>query len=364
MSNSLVPLLVFGIPGIIFLMIGLGFMVYRGLLSMPPKDEAFIQAWCRERGDLADEDLELPWLVERVPSPQGYEIVVHALEGEGDGLVLIQHGITWSWLGMMRYVRAFHSAGWTVVALDSRGHGETKGPRPSYGWHERHDLKAVADWAFARFGRAAGSGPSSGGSATASGGSATASGGSSAPPAEPETGASAQAAGGLFAVLGVSMGAASVIHYAALDPRLDAVIADCPFSSLAAELDHRLKRAMVPFFARPAIVRIADAFCRAKEGFSLYEIRPDRAMLETEVPMLFVHGLADDYVPWKMSLTMAERRRRELPEALTELRLVPEAKHARSIAVDPEGYARSLAEFLAQAEERKLAAKASPERGA
>ncbi|MDA8426700.1 MAG: alpha/beta fold hydrolase [Treponema sp.] len=341
MSTSLIPLLVFGVPGIIFLLVGLGFIVYRGLLSMPPKDEAFIQAWCRERGDLVDEDLELPWIVERVPSPQSYDIVVHALEGEGGGLVLLQHGITWSWLGMMRYVRVFRAAGWTVVALDSRGHGETKGPRPSYGWHERHDLKAVADWALARFGRAARGSPGAAGSSGAAGSPGAAGG------------------GGLFAVLGVSMGAASVLQYAALDPRLDAVIADCPFSSLAAELDHRLRRAMLPFFARPAIVRIADAFCRAREGFSLYGIRPDRAMLQTEVPMLFVHGLEDDYVPWKMSLTMAERRRRELPEAFTELRLVPEAKHARSIAVDPEGYALALAEFLDRAAERKAAAGAS-----
>jgi hypothetical protein len=159
----------------------------------------------------------------------------------------------------------------------------------------------------------------------------------------------------MFAALGVSMGAASVLQYAAMDPRLDAVVADCPFSSMAAELDHRLKKTMLPFFVRPAIVRIADAFCRRSEKFSLYDLRPDRATLETKVPILFVHGLGDDYVPWKMSVAMAERRRRELPEALTELRLVPEAKHARSIATDPEGYATALREFLAAAESRKAA---------
>ena len=112
---------------------------------------------------------------------------------------------------------------------------------------------------------------------------------------------------------------------------------------------------MLPFFMRPAIVRIADAFCRRGEGFSIYDIGPDRATLETEVPILFVHGLADDYVPWKMSVVMAERRRRELPEALTVLRLVPEAKHARSIAVDPEGYVQALREFFAAVAERKAA---------
>ncbi|MGO8692841.1 MAG: alpha/beta hydrolase [Rectinemataceae bacterium] len=314
MSDTLIPLLAFGIPGIVFLLAALGFIVYRGLIFMPVKDEAFISAWCRERGDLDDGDLALPWILERVRSPGGYDIAVHALEGEGRGLVLVQHGITWSWLGMMRYARAFRAEGWTVVALDARGHGDTGGGRPSYGWHERYDLKAVADWALSRF------------------------------PHE-----------GRFAALGVSMGASAVLHFAAVDERLDAVVADCPFSNMAAELDHRLKKAMLPFFMRPAIVRIADAFCRRGEGFSIYDIGPDRATLETEVPILFVHGLADDYVPWKMSVVMAERRRRELPEALTVLRLVPEAKHARSIAVDPEGYVQALREFFAAVAERKAA---------
>ena len=308
MSNTLIPVLVFGLPGIAFLIAALGYIAYRSMVLIPAKAEDFIIAWGRERGDISDEDLGLPWIAERVPSPQGYELAVHALEGEGGKLVLLQHGITWSWLAMMRYVRAFRAEGWTVVLVDSRGHGDTTGGRPSYGWYERHDLKAVADWALSRFPHSEG-----------------------------------------FVALGVSMGAASVLQYAPLDQRLDAVIADCPFTSAASELDHRLKRTMMPFFARPAVVRIADALCRRQEGFSLYDASPERAMLETNAPILFVHGLDDDYVPWKMSVIMAETRRRRLPAASTELRLVPDAKHARSMAVDPEGYVRALREFFAQA---------------
>lgn len=315
MSNTLIPVLAFGVPGIVFLIVALGYIAYRSMVLLPMKDETFIIAWGRERGDLDDEDLALPWELAMVASPQGYEIAVHALMGEGDKVVLIQHGITWSWLAMMRYVRVFRAEGWTIVLADSRGHGATTGGKPSYGWHERNDLKAVADWALSRFPH-----------------------------------------GGGFAALGVSLGAASVLQYAPLDARLDAVIADCPFTSAAAELNHRLKRTLMPFFARPAVVAVANALCRRKADFSLQDASPERAVLATSVPILFVHGLDDDYVPWKMSVIMAEARRRKLPDALTELRLVPGARHARSIAVDPEGYAQALREFLGAA----LAKRARP----
>ncbi len=52
--------------------------------------------------------------------------------------------------------------------------------------------------------------------------------------------------------------------------------------------------------------------------------------------MLFIHGLEDRYVPWRMSVVMAETRRRRLPKAVTELLLVPGAKHGGSLAADRE----------------------------
>ncbi|HTX73191.1 MAG TPA: alpha/beta fold hydrolase [Rectinemataceae bacterium] len=319
MSTSLIPLIAFGVPGIIFLILALGYVSYRSMVLIPVKTEPFIIEWSRERGDLDDSDLALPWERHSVPSPQGYDIAVHVLPGTGNRVALLQHGITWSWLGMMRHARLFHDEGWTVVTLDSRGHGDTRGGRPSYGWFERHDIKAVADWALGRFPHEAG-----------------------------------------YLALGISMGAASVLQYAPLDARLDAVIADCSYRSAVSELDHRLKRTMMPGFARPAVIAVANALCRRNAGFSLSDASPERSMLETPVPMLFIHGLADDYVPWKMSVIMAETRSRRLPDSLTELKLVPEARHARALATDPEGYRASVGGFL----EKALAARAtSPSQG-
>jgi hypothetical protein len=57
-----------------------------------------------------------------------------------------------------------------------------------------------------------------------------------------------------------------------------------------------------------------------------------------------------------MSVVMAETRRRRLPEAVTELLLVPGARHADSIGADRERYAEALRGFL----EAALEASGSP----
>jgi hypothetical protein len=46
---------------------------------------------------------------------------------------------------------------------------------------------------------------------------------------------------------------------------------------------------------------------------------------------------------------MAESRKRKLPGAITELLLVPGARHAQSIRADKEIYAERLREFLGAA---------------
>jgi len=327
------------------LVVLLGYVAYISMIRYRMRDEAYQRQAGLEAGDFDASAFDLPWIEENVLSRGGYPLRVHALEPEGSagaaapgyvshiapksrGIVVLHHGIGWGWIGMIRYMLLFRAEGWTAVAYDARGHGAAardggpagrgpaKAPRPSYGYFEKEDLKTVVDWAVARFGP-----PSLGG----------------------------HPAGGRLVVFGESMGAATVLQYAPLDGRVGAAVADCPFSSAMDELEYQLRRAKVIWPFRSLAASVADAFCRRNEGFSLRDADPARAILQTEVPILFIHGLEDRFVPWSMSVAMAERRRRVLPGAVTELLLVPGARHGGSARADRERYAEALREFLSAA---------------
>jgi len=287
------------------LVAALGWIAYRAMIRYRIHDEAYIRNAGISSGRIDEAFLAREWIVEEIISPFGYPLRVRALPASGSKLALFHHGIGWNWMSMARYMEIFRSRGWTIVALDSRGHGGSGGGPPSYGIREKEDLKAVADWAAPRFGHSRG-----------------------------------------MIAFGESMGASTVLQYAPLDPRLDAVAADCAYSSALDEMRHRLARGLVPPGLRGLVVRAADAICRRLHGFSLADADSTRAILETGVPIMLIHGLEDDYVPWRMSVIMAETRRRALPDAATELLLVPGAAHGGSLKADPARYESELYSFI------------------
>jgi pimeloyl-ACP methyl ester carboxylesterase len=98
--------------------------------------------------------------------------------------VLLLHGRSQNRLSMMGYARFLLNSGYSVVMMDARAHGESGGLISTYGHVERHDVKAVMD------------------ALTAS-----------------ENVDHAYA-------LGESMGAAVALQAAAVDPRIEGVIAE------------------------------------------------------------------------------------------------------------------------------------------
>jgi hypothetical protein len=288
--------------GLVFL---LGTLSWFLLAWRPPRRPSRIRAQSLARGSFTREQLERPWQVHRLPSSHGYDLVIRFLPGRGRRVALFHHGVRWNWMGAIKYAEAFIRDGWTVVAYDARGHGETLGLRPSFGYFEKDDLLSVADWIFERF--------------------------------HPGDG---------FVLHGESLGASSILQYAPLDPRVDAIIADCPFTSAGDILRIRLRALGLPYLILPPVSGIARMLIRLLEGWRLEEASPARACLETEAPILFIHGLADSYVPFSMSKAMAEERIRLRPDTLTRLWLVPRARHAASFKADPADYEEAVMDFI------------------
>ena len=76
-------------------------------------------------------------------------------------------------------------------------------------------------------------------------------------------------------------------------------------------------------------------------GFDPEEASAKEALKNCKVPVMFVHGEADDFVPCQMS-----RDNYEACTAPKRLVTTPGAGHGLCYLVDPEGYLQALREFF------------------
>lgn len=288
---------------------------YLAMFRRRAKTHVRVRERLAARGLLDEEFLGRDWLSETIPSPHGYGISVHALEGAEPRIAVFSHGISWNWMSCLQFAKPFHEAGWTVVAHDGRGHGSTgRGRYPSLGVYEKDDLRAVTDWALSRF----------------------------------------DGSGGLV-LHGTSLGAAVSLQCAGMDPRPAAVISDCAFSSAEAILDWRLARYLREGPARRAVKALVSLMSAAFDGFPLEAADCDRAANASEADILFLHGLSDDVVPPAMSEEMARSRREALPGVRTELVVFKGCGHVKCRMADPGLYDRLVTGFAQSAVERRKA---------
>ncbi|MBQ8683829.1 MAG: alpha/beta hydrolase [Clostridia bacterium] len=190
--------------------------------------------------------------------------------------------------------------GHNILLVDQRAHGKSGGHALSFGIRERYDC---ADWAFF---------------------------------------AARQYPTSPLLLTGISMGAATVLMASSL-PLPDNVVgimADCPYSSPAAIIRKVCGDAHVPgWLAMPFLHLGAWLF----GGFRLADGGAVEAVKEAKLPILLVHGEADDFVPCAMSREIAAA----CASPLTFL-TVPGAGHGASFLVDNEGYKAAMTTFLRQ----------------
>jgi fermentation-respiration switch protein FrsA (DUF1100 family) len=257
------------------------------------------------------QSVEFGWLIEkeydswpvenlRIRSPFGYDLsgVYHPLDGS-QRTVIITHGITFSRFGVVKYAMLFRKRGFNVLLYDLRFHGQSGGPDTSFGFYEKWDLKAVADWAFARLGK-----------------------------------------DGMVGAMGESLGAATSLQYAGIDPRTAFVVADCSFSSLPKLLAYRLRKEyhLPPFPLLP----VAGWFVRLGGGWPVDSASPIHAMPRVEAPIFFIHGQKDTYIPPDMSQELFAAKQR----GIRKIYLAPNAGHVESLVKNPVEYEHKLGEFL------------------
>lgn len=140
---------------------------------------------------------------------------------------------------------------------------------------------------------------------------------------------------------GMSMGASTVLYLAdqSLPANVKCIIADCGFTSPWEILGEVFRS--VTHFPAAASLWATDLFARVFAGFSLKEKDTRKTLAKAKLPVLMIHGSADDFVPCRMTL--------EGFDACTadkELLIVQGAGHGVSFLVDKQSYTTKVIAFL------------------
>lgn len=147
-------------------------------------------------------------------------------------------------------------------------------------------------------------------------------------------------------VHGISMGAATtmmmsgeVAQGTTQQPFVKCFVEDCGYTSVWDEFSHELKSQ----FGLPAfpLMYTSSWLCDAKYGWNFKEASALNQVSKCKLPMFFIHGDADTYVPTWMVYLLYEAK----PEP-KELWIVPGAAHAVSYRDYPEQYTAHVKSFV------------------
>lgn len=191
--------------------------------------------------------------------------------------------------------------GFSVLMADQRGHGDSEGDAITFGIRERYDCLDWANAAVEKFG--------------------------------PET---------KILLLGVSMGAATVLMAAdlPLPPQVKGIIADCGYDSPEDILRATMRRWHYPQFPTWQLVWLG---AKLFGHLDVRECSALESMKHARVPVLLIHGEADNVVPCEMATAL-----RNACAAPVTLLTVPGAGHGMSCYTDPEAYEKALDDFCRQ----------------
>ena len=149
--------------------------------------------------------------------------------------------------------------------------------------------------------------------------------------------------GSSIILMGVSMGAATVLGAAGenLPSNVRCIISDCAFTSPWEEFS-AVARKYLHIGLRPVLL-MSSLFARLLAGFSFRGEDTRSALSRSRLPVLFIHGETDDFVPLRFTLQNFDAARGE-----KELITFPGAGHAGSFASDSERYMAAAAAFLSK----------------
>ncbi|MDK0618559.1 alpha/beta hydrolase [Clostridium perfringens] len=221
--------------------------------------------------------------------------------------IVLVHGVSICYVGSLKYFDIFYKNGFNVLIVNQRRHGKSEGKYSTYGFYEKYDVNMWIEYLKSRFGNDI-----------------------------------------ILGLHGESMGAGTVMETIPLNNSIKFVIEDCGYSNfyelIGFQITHQYKNRLVRKILRPSLI-FANFFMKTKAKFSMKKIVPIDIASSTSLPMMFIHGKEDYFVPWYMSVDLYKAK----TKGYKELYLVEGAKHAEALEVNKILYEKKIMTFIEKA---------------
>lgn len=260
-------------------------------------DERWLRLRARAAEHLRQKDCETVQTLGR----ENVKLVGHWLEHPRPKRVIVaMHGWRSGWCQDFGFVVDFwQENGCSILFAEQRGQGQSGGDHMGFGLLERHDCISWVNWVN-------------------------------------------ECCGDQLPVYlcGVSMGASTVLMAAGLElpENVRGIMADCGYTSPEAIWKYVARDNLgLSYGSRKSAV---NGLCRRKIRVGIGDYSCVDAMAECQVPVLFVHGTEDRFVPIEM--TYENYKACSGPKRLF---VVPGAGHGMSYLVDTDGYQKAMKSF-------------------
>lgn len=213
--------------------------------------------------------------------------------------IIILHGYGMNGRMMYYAARKFYNKGYNILLPDLRGHGISGANYIGMGWHDRLDMKVWIKEIIKKDKDAE------------------------------------------ISLYGVSMGASTVLMTSGEDlpKNVKCVISDCAFTNAYDVFKHQFKKiCFVPSFP---LLDILSFICKIKNKYSLKEASALKQVKKCKIPIFFIHGSDDDFVPTDMVFELYKNAK-----CNKDLMIVNKAGHGVSEMVNKKVYWRRIFYFI------------------
>lgn len=233
-----------------------------------------------------------------IVSYDGLKLHGTLVDNQSDVYVIMVHGYRGDGASIISPIKKMNNEGYNLLIPDLRGHGESEGDYIGMGWDDRHDILQWVNFLL---------------------------------DINPNIS---------IVLYGVSMGGATVMNVAGenIPHQVKAIIEDCGYTSVwdlfKAHID-------MSDLESEIALRMASFATRLRAGYAIEDDQPIEQVKKSKVPILFIHGDQDDFVPFSMLDDLYNAANCEKQKLI-----IQGAGHANSCSVNTKLYYQTIFDFI------------------